>query len=346
MVPINRFAGIRGTVLLISGLLFTSCSVFQSTREMDMSPFSQNAITMFAEAAKISAPFQWIHLKRYYDIPEIKALRTGAIPVLDGLQGIVMYSNQLVALNSAPLTAKEKNYRLVEYLERTRTRLTNRAKFDSLGFTAGQADSILTNVLNADTFLDGIDAGSPLIDAFVLAMNNRLDEIANAIPTVVEAFDTRIEADQADQIRNYLKFRSLQARYHYAIALLYEAQLGESAALDTLFMIDPSLRNYITETDSPTSKRWMNVENALNERLGRIETFMAQLEVEGRMYRAKQQELETWRTSVDAKIKMARNVLMVWAQSHHNLGKGIPVPPIIDVGGIAGGFATKVVPIP
>jgi hypothetical protein len=64
------------------------------------------------------------------------------------------------------------------------------------------------------------------------------------------------------------------------------------------------------------------------------------------MYRAKQQELETWRTSVDAKIKMARNVLMVWAQSHHNLGKGIPVPPIIDVGGIAGGFATKVVPIP
>jgi hypothetical protein len=55
-------------------------------------------------------------------------------------------------------------------------------------------------------------------------------------------------------------------------------------------------------------------------------------------YHYKQDEMEEWRLNVDEKIRVARNAISVWAQSHRNLGAGIPVPPLIDVAGIAGGL--------
>jgi hypothetical protein len=55
-------------------------------------------------------------------------------------------------------------------------------------------------------------------------------------------------------------------------------------------------------------------------------------------YIAKQNELIAWRTQVDEKIRIARTAITIWAQSHRNLGAGIPVPPLIDVAGIAGGL--------
>ncbi len=55
-------------------------------------------------------------------------------------------------------------------------------------------------------------------------------------------------------------------------------------------------------------------------------------------YHAKQDEMENWRLYVDEKITIARNAMTVWAQSHRNLGAGIPVPPLIDVAGIATGL--------
>jgi len=59
-------------------------------------------------------------------------------------------------------------------------------------------------------------------------------------------------------------------------------------------------------------------------------------------------ELEDWCINVDEKIRVARNAITVWAQSHRNLGAGIPVPPLIDVAGFTSGLvgtaASKVVP--
>jgi hypothetical protein len=61
---------------------------------------------------------------------------------------------------------------------------------------------------------------------------------------------------------------------------------------------------------------------------------------------AKQQELEQIRVNIDTRIKLARDAISVWAQSHRNLGAGIPVPAMVDVVGIAGGLARRVVPLP
>ena len=50
-------------IFLFLIVIVSGCSVFQSSRQIDMSPFSDNAATMFGEAVKISRPFQWKYLK-------------------------------------------------------------------------------------------------------------------------------------------------------------------------------------------------------------------------------------------------------------------------------------------
>jgi hypothetical protein len=76
--------------------------------------------------------------------------------------------------------------------------------------------------------------------------------------------------------------------------------------------------------------------------------MIQQLSNDAADYHAKQDEMENWRINVDERIKVARNAMTVWAQSHRNLGAGIPVPPLIDVSGFASGLVgtavNKVVP--
>ena len=71
-----------------------------------------------------------------------------------------------------------------------------------------------------------------------------------------------------------------------------------------------------------------------------------QLDDDMAKYNAMRDELEAWRINVDERVKLARHAMMVWSQSRRNLGAGIPVPPLIDVEGLAGsafGAAKKAV---
>lgn len=344
----NRMKHISASTLCaVGGLVFLcSCSAFESSRKMDMVPFSQNAVTMFAEAAKVSVPFQFRELKRYQNLPEGQALRAKAAPLIVALKGLVMYSNQLVALNNAQMKDPEKNRHLADYVEQVRQRAIERGSLKELGTNDSMLDTVVINIRSASTFMEAIDAAAPIVDAIVYAMSQKLEEISAEVPVVMAGFDRSIEADQADQKRNLLELRALQARFHYAVTLLYRAKMGDLVALDSLRTVDPSLGEYLNGKSGISAKNWQEAEDALTQRLNRLYEFMTQLLFEAQIYQAKQQELQAWRTEVDGKIRIARDALMIWAQSHHNLGKGIPVPPLIDVGGMAGGLAKKVIPLP
>ena len=122
--------------------------------------------------------------------------------------------------------------------------------------------------------------------------------------------------------------------------------MGSGDALAKLLDVDPSMREYIPAPGKETPKGLEAAEEVLTARLARIATFLGQLDNEKAVYLAKQQEMESLRLIVDEKLRIARDAVMVWAQSHRNLGAGIAVPPLIDVAGIAGGLARKVVPLP
>ena len=59
-------------IVVVSTVFISSCSIFQSSKKINMAPFSDNAGTLFSEATKVSRPFQWKHLKPYTRIDEFQ----------------------------------------------------------------------------------------------------------------------------------------------------------------------------------------------------------------------------------------------------------------------------------
>ncbi len=119
---------------------------------------------------------------------------------------------------------------------------------------------------------------------------------------------------------------------------LYQARIGNQAQLDTLVQTNAAIRNFIPSTTNVSVAQFEQVENYLIANLQQIDILIHQLDEVKAEYIAKQDELIAWGAQVDAKIRIARSAMTVWAQSHRNLGAGIPVPPLIDVAGIATGL--------
>ena len=334
-------------VLLGSLVQLWGCSAFQSHREMDMTPFAENTAAMFAEARKVSRPFVWNYLKPHVGtLPELLELRKLAGPALKGLGGIVMYSNQIVALNMSAKTDKETNRELAKYLQEAADRVTDKSKLEAIGINPASLDTVLVNIGKQETYLDGLAAAAPLVNAFVLAMLQRLDEIGNVVPDVEAAIDREIENTFREKRQNFDSMVRLQVKLLREVTLLNNGRYGDQASLDTLLKEDATLKEFIKAPSPVTPREFESAEKALAERLGRVDTFLRQMDWEKQVYLAKRAELTEYRAQLDEKIGVARDAVMVWGQSHRNLAAGIAVPPLIDVGGVAGGLAKKVVPLP
>ena len=86
--------------------------------------------------------------------------------------------------------------------------------------------------------------------------------------------------------------------------------------------------------------------------MGRIDEMLKQLDDDRLDYLAKKEEISNWHLLVDEKLSIARNAILIWAQSHRNLGKGIEVPPLLDIstiinliGPAVGDAASALVPL-
>jgi hypothetical protein len=338
----------RIVYILLFTMLVSSCSIFQSSRKIDMSPFSDNAGTLFSEAVKISRPFQWKHLKPYTSVPEFQHLAISSKPLILALQGIVFYSNQVVAINNAKLSDKEKNRQLARYLSEVMEKALKDQKLDSLQLDKLKAAAVLENIRNAETYLDGIAAASPIINNVVLAIQRRLDEIQDEIPLILLAFDREIERGFGATRTNYLRLWGLQEKMMLSVTRLYRARMGDRTELDSLLQENASLSHYFTSSAQASPAQLAAAETYLFEQLRQVDTLIHQLDEAKALYIAKQDELIAWRMQVDEKLRIARTVMSIWAQSHRNLGDGIPVPPLFDVAGIAsglvGGAAKTVIP--
>jgi hypothetical protein len=324
-------------VALFGSAVLSGCSSFKGSRRMDMAPFSENTGVMFAEAAKVSRPFQFKNLRPYVALPEFQENRERSEPLLKALRSVVFYSNQVVAIANSKLSAQDKNRQLARYLREVLDASAGTAFLDSLGLDEASAKTVLQNIRDAKTYLEGIAAAGPIVTAVVVAVQDRLDDLQQTVIPAIEAgMDRAIEVDFRDTRTNYMNLKGTQARSMRALNLLYVSRMGDRSALDTLLNEDPSVKDFLPSAQKASAKELAAAERYLIDRLAGIDIVIHQLDYDLAAYKAKQDELGAWRIDVDERVKIARNAMAVWAQSHRNLGAGIPVPPLIDVQGITG----------
>jgi len=333
-------------ILVLFAFIMASCSAFRSSRRMDMTPFAENTRTLFAEAIKIERPFQFKQLKSYTVIPEFQKLAVLAPPILQALRGIVYYSNQIVAINNASLPEKSKCRMLAGYLEEAMEKALQKKKADSLQLDITRAQSILANIRNSETYLDALAAAEPIVNSVVSALMERIDQVQDQLPLILAGFNREIEKEFAYPKENYYRLLKLQEELIQSVTRLYNARIGDKSELDKLLEENASLSYFIPAAEQANHENLIKAENFLLGQVKEVEMMIGQLEDIKQTYRAKQDEVVAWRTELDNKILVARTSLDVWARAHKNLGQGIPVPPLIDVAGMASnlaGNAAKVV---
>jgi len=329
-------------VLLLAG---AGCSAFKGSRRMDMSPFAENTSIMFAEAAKVSRPFNAVYLRPYGYVPEIQTMRDMGVPLISGLRSLVLYSHQVVSLNMARKSDKEKNRLLADYLEQATSDAANRETLHGLGMTDGALDSTLTAIREAKTFLDGVGAATPLVNVVVNALLARLDNLNAYQPVLLGAIDAAIERRYHEKRAAFERLTALQARVLLAATWVYQGRSGDPAARDSLLAVDPSMQEFIPPGKPITPGQWASAEAELSARAERVRVMIDGMEAERSVYIATQQELAQLRANLDDRIRVARNAVVVWGQSHRNLGAGVPVPPLINLSAVAS-KAGSAVPLP
>ncbi len=230
--------------LLIIFMNFMSCSWFESSRKINMTPFSDNAGTLFGEAAKIGRPFKWKRLKRYTKLPEFQKATVDAAPIIRTLKGIVYYSNQVVAINNSGLKDKEKNQHLARYLSNIIEQSIEKGSVDSMGMDMESLNKILQDIPQQKTYLDGIATASPIINGVVRTMQERLDRVQEIVAEILALFDRMVYDEFAMTRINYISLKKLQMRSMRAVTMIYDGIMGEPASLDSLFIMDRSLQKF------------------------------------------------------------------------------------------------------
>lgn len=312
-------------------LLTGSCAVFKGKVEIDMQSFSDNTSVLFSEAVKVSRPFQFKSLTIYSDVEEYELLKQKSKPLVYALKGIVYYSNQLAAISNSSMSEGGKNEQLAIYIKEVFEKVEHRERMDSISLTQEQIDITLNKIKKADSYREGIEAADPIIKTIVLSMFDRLDEVEALIDVVITSFDRKIHDDFKFAIENYLALKDLQNSTHRKLTQLYYAESGHTDLIDTLLSSDISLAPYFSNRDSITQKSYDDAEEFLFNKLKNIDIMLRQLDDDKKEYMEMKEEISRWHGQVDEKISIARNSMIVWSQSHKNLGIGIETPPLIGI---------------
>ena len=325
----------RRAICIVLALSFSSgCTVFKGSREIDPAPFSDNTTIMFGNAVTVSRPFQFKYLKAY-DVAEHDKISAAGIPLKSALAGIVYYSNQVIAINNSKLSPNQKNEELAQYIHAALEKAVQGRDTVNLRMNQSDIQATLQEIRGAPTFLDGLAAATPIVHAVVTALHERLDEIQDLVPVVIAGYEREIEREFGVTRRNFADLLDIREKLMHSLGQLYRARLGDMSELDQVLQENTSLRSYFKAGRQPTPDQFADAEQFLMSQLDNIDRMLRHMDETKDEYHAKQLELIEWQTHVDDRLRVARTSITVWAQSHRNLGAGIPVPPLLDISELA-----------
>ena len=342
-------------LLLVAALaaLLTSggCSLFRAERRLDMGPFGENTVAMVGEMQKFNRPAPWVYLKKYQLHPELQKGLPLMAEMRRLLRGVAFYSMQITSLQESKLSEKRRLQLLVQYLQEVVRPVLPAESDAGVAFSKEDFDGVVKDALSRETFLDGLNAAQPLVNAVQVYGLQLFDRFDDQLVVIGAAIGGEVEKEFAPLKRNIVELELLQERAMEGVTLLYKYRLGEAGALPALRTLYPPVAEQLPPGKPPTARQLDTAELELVAQLQRIRVLKEQLGPEFAIYKESQRELENLRIQAEERARLGRATLVLWARSHKNLGLGVAVPPTIDVMGLlktatgaAAGSAGKLVP--
>ncbi len=329
--------------LLLLTLTGSGCSYFTSTKRLDMQPFAENTVTAIGELRRLDRPVSWVRLRAYQKHPAVEEARAEYVPLRKLLQGVTTYSLQLVALNDARTSDARKIRELVRYVRETAPIALQQSEDgdDELLLTKARLEEVLKQMSAQETFLGAVGAAEPLVSALQTRGLALSDRMAAVLAKAAYTLENLVQASYASMVTNRESLVALQVQVMRAATLAERASLGDQAALEELRRDVPVAQELLKGDRRPSTRELQPVIDALAAQNHRIQVSLEQIKPEYEAYRESLAELDGMRAVTTERARLERSLLLVWARSHRNLGRGVQVPAAFDLAKILAAGATK-----
>ena len=149
--------------LIISTIIITSCSAFQSHQKINLAPFAENAVDIVSEVEYGLSQARVIHIRPYIDGPKVAKYRQRWVRLGGLLKGIVAYSVQVVTIAQSDLSGNDRANLLADYI----AVLGAPAISDpTLGFkiTREEFNSVIEDMRLQKDYLMSLNSAQPIVD--------------------------------------------------------------------------------------------------------------------------------------------------------------------------------------
>ena len=198
----------------------SGCSLFRADRRLDMGPFGENTIAMVGEMQKFNRPAPWVYLKKYQSHPRVAELGPTVAASRKLMRGVAFYSMQITALNESKVSEPRRISELARYLDEiVRPVLPVETEPEAM-FTQADLDAVLKEVRKAETFLDGLAAAQPLINAVQARGLHVFNQLDDQVAAAAAAIGGDIEQEFGPLKRNIAELELLQERAMEGATLL------------------------------------------------------------------------------------------------------------------------------
>ena len=331
--------------LILLTFLIASCAAFKSSKKINLAPFAENAVSIVSEIQYGLSEGRAIHTRPFIDGPAVENYRETWRKLGRFLRGIVAYSVQVVTISQSDMKDNEKANYLADYLVALGESVFQQKE---MGFelTPEEFNNAIKNIRAAETYVNAISGAHPLIE-----------EVARVARLIIEDLqvaqqDARIEV--ADKIAAYhapvLSFRDdvkkAQTRTFHTMTLISAYKMGDESAIDSIFSLDPQLKDYYDPKKGFTLEAQDKIEKRMILRIQLIASVKEQIYPELEQYQKEMRELDDLIAIADRGIRQSKGAIGVWRQSHSVMAAGITEPAAIDLFGIAKAAIRKVAPIP
>jgi hypothetical protein len=327
--------------MMVALALASGCSKFKSSRGLDMGPFAENTTTMLAEAQRVVQPLDWNYLREYRQMGVTDSVMREVELIRRVFRGIGFYSIQVVALNNAKISNKERAAKLAKYIEETTDPIIRSGEIASLGLTAAGLDSMVQNAKAQTTYLGALSAINPLVYSVASFCIERVDHVAAISQHSLVEIQSVVDRDFADIKKALEDLDACEDVYVRDYLMLQDYRSGKTESLEPLLARDLSLRELLGDKAKPSGEATEKAQKVLQERLASVDAVRKQLDARKELHALRVAEVDDFRNEIAERNRTARLMLIYWMRSHSNLAQGITIPPAINMGEIVGSSAKK-----
>ena len=237
------------------------------------------------------------------------------------LYNIVDYSVTLVNMAESERTEKEKVAAYADHLVRFKEDILL-----STGMTPEQFDADIEDIKRQPDFLSALRSAQPIISAAVIDAIMELKELTEAIETVAEKMDSKIDEEYADIIRYQKKMEEEKSNILSAFEILYDAYRTDKPDLSKLTESGVIWLPEIIPQGRPTRKDLQTIVKHLQARLDALHTIQQEIQPYWEDYRSTHRELDELTDKTVDQVKNVRLILLVWVRAHQKMATGVVDP--------------------